>query len=160
LGTSAKSPGTGLCSNPGYIKSVETCQSVIGAPCDYYDASDRDPADLRYISFQYTGQENRQFSRTLIYNSMLLGIVKRNEVVEYPSIILDISSEGIGCIIPIIIESFPREFYLTKTFSSKRPIILICETSRVIKHSYATEIGASFKERLSDEIVALLYKIG
>lgn len=158
LGESAKVPGMGLCSNPNYIKFHEACLAAIGAECNYCTTDDSDLVDLRYISFDHMGQEQRQVSRNLIYNSMLLGITRGTKIIEYPSVILDISLEGIGCIVPVIIESFPQEFYLIKKSSSGEMIKLICQTRRVIKHSTVTEIGASFKEHISEELLALLLK--
>jgi hypothetical protein len=160
LGASARKPGMGLCSNPDYIKIHETCQAVMGTECDYYEIWGNDYSDLRHISLDYAGQENRQLSRTIIYNSMLLGIVKGTEVTEYPSIILDISSIGIGCIIPVTLDSFPQEFYAIKRFPIGKSIKVICKTRRVIRHSSVTEIGASFSERISDEVMTSLLKTG
>ena len=158
LGESAKIPGMSLCSNPIYIKFHETCLSTIGIECDYCTTDDSVLVDLRYILFDYAGRENRRFSRDLIYNSMLLGMVIGTRIVEYPSIILDISLDGIGCIVPITIESLPQEFYLIKKSSSGNVIKLICQTRRVIKHSSVIEIGASFRERISEEVMASLLK--
>ena len=158
LGESAKIPGIGLCSNPNYIKVHEACLATIGVECDYYTTDDRVLADVRYISFDYTGQENRQSSRDLLYTSMLFGIVIGSTIVEYPSIILDLSLDGIGCIVPITIESLPHEFYLFKHLTSSKVIKLICQTRRVIKHSSVTEIGASFREPISEEVMASLLK--
>jgi hypothetical protein len=90
---------------------------------------------------------------------MLLGIVKETEIIEYLSIILDISLKGIGCIVPIIIKSLPEEFYLLKKFSDDNIIKLTCQTRRVKIHSNVTEIGATFKERISEEIMTSLVKI-
>jgi len=90
---------------------------------------------------------------------MQLGIVKETGIMEYPSIILDISLKGIGCIVPIIIKSLPQEFYLFKKFSNDNIIKLICQTRRVKVHSNVTEIGATFKVRISEEIMTSLVKI-
>jgi len=158
LGESTKIPGMGLCCNPMYIKFHEACLSTIGIKCDYWTTDDSYLADLRYILFDYAGRENRRFSRDLIYNSMLLGMVIGTRIVEYPSIILDISLDGIGCIVPITIESLPQEFYLIKKSFSGNVIKLICQTRRVIKHSSVIEIGASFRERISGEVMASLLK--
>jgi hypothetical protein len=158
LGESAKIAGMGLCSNPDYIKAYEVCLSTIGSECDYHSTEDIGLTDLRYVSFEYTGRENRQFSRDLIYNSMVLEIVRDNEIVKYMSVILDISLEGVGCIVPILIESFPNEFSLIKNCYLGKRIKLTCKTRRVTKHSSVTEIGASFSERISEDVMTLLLK--
>lgn len=158
LEKSLKIAGMGLCSNPNYIKSREMCLSTIGAECDYYSADDNDLTDSRYISFGYTGRENRQFSRGLVYNYMVLEIVRWSKVIEYPSIVLDISLEGVGCIVPVIMKSLPKEFSLIKDFGSGKVIRLKCQTRRVTKHSNVTEIGASFSERISEDVMDLLLK--
>ncbi len=160
LGESEKTPGMALCSNADYIRFHETCLSVIGAVCDYWTTDDIDKDDSVYISLDYVGKECRQSSRNLIYNIMQLGIAREIEIVEYPSIILDVSSKGIGCIVPVIIESFPQEFYLTKHASYGNVIKLICITRRVRIHSSVTEIGANFRERISEELLASLLRLG
>jgi hypothetical protein len=160
LGESAKKPGRGLCYNPNYVRLHEACLSVMGQECDYYITGDSDSIDLRHISFEYTGRENREFSRDLTYNFMLLQIVRGTEMLEYPSVILDVSLGGIGCIVPITMESLPQEFCLIKNVSLGNMIKLICRTRRVIKHSSVTEIGASFKEQISEDILASLLKTG
>jgi len=158
-GESAKLPGIGLCSNRTYIKLHEACLSTIGEECDYFTTDEDDEMeDDRFVSFDYAGQENRHISRDLTYNSMLLGVIKGSTIVEYPSIIVDISLDGIGCIVPITIESIPQEFYLTKKSSSGNVIKLTCQTRRVTKHSSVIEIGASFTERISEEVMASLLK--
>ncbi|MFZ0930995.1 MAG: hypothetical protein WAN11_20485 [Syntrophobacteraceae bacterium] len=159
LGESSKIPAKGLCSNPNYIKSHEACLSAMGVECDYCTTYDSAPEDSRHIAFDYTGQENRQSSRDLVYNTMQLGIEKENGIVEYTSIILDISLKGIGCIVPVIMKLLPQEFYLLKNFSEDNIIKLICQTRRVTVHSNVTEIGATFKERISKEIMTSLSKI-
>ena len=158
LGKSSKTPGMGLCSNPIYLKFHEACLPTLGTECSYCTTDESAIVDSRYISFDYTGQENRKISRDLIYNSMVLGVVTGTAIVEYPSIILDISLDGIGCIVPITIESLPQEFYLSKDTSSGNLVKLICETRRIIKHSSVIEIGASFRERISEEVMASLLK--
>jgi hypothetical protein len=150
----------GLCSNPSYIKFNEECLVAIGTECDYYTTDDDDRIDIRHISFDYTGQEQRQLARDLTYNSMIFRIVRRTEIEEYPAIILDISLEGIGCIVPVAIGSLPQEFYLIKNSRSGNDITLVCQTRRVIKRSTAIEIGASFRERISEELMCSLLKIG
>jgi len=159
LGESSKIPAKGLCSNPSYIKSHEACLSAMGVECDYCTTYESGPEDSRHISFDHTGQENRQSSRDLVYNTMQLGIVKETGIMEYTSIILDISLKGIGCIVPVIINSLPQEFYLFKKLSNDNIIKLICQTRRVKVHSNVTEIGATFKERISEEIMTSLVKI-
>jgi len=160
LGESATIPGMSLCSNPNYIKIRETCLSAIGVECDYYAVDDSDLTDIRHISFDYTGQEKRRFPREFSYNSALIRVFRKDEIEEYPTIILDISSEGIGCITPVIIESFPQEFFLIKTSSLGSVIKLICITRRVIQHSSVTEVGASFQEQINKEVLALLLRTG
>jgi len=160
LGESEKTPGMALCSNADYIKFHEACISAIGVECDYYTTDDSDPVDSMYISLDYTGQENRQSSRDLIYNTMLLRIEGSIETVEYPSVILDVSLKGIGCIVPVIIESFPQEFYLIKNSSLSNVIKLICITRRIKRYSSVTEIGANFKDRISKELLESLLRIG
>src|SRR5208283_4542838 len=140
LGESSKIPAKGLCSNPSYIKSHEACLSAMGVECDYCTTYESGPEDSRHISFDHTGQENRQSSRDLVYNTMQLGIVKETGIMEYTSIILDISLKGIGCIVPVIINSLPQEFYLFKKLSNDNIIKLICQTRRVKVHSNVTEI--------------------
>ena len=157
-GESAKLPGIGLCSNPAYIKLHELCLSTIGEMCDYFTTEEEDEEDLRFVSFDYAGHENRLVSRDLTYNSMLLGVVIGSKIVEYPSIIVDISLDGIGCIVPITIESIPQDFYLIKKSPSGNVIKLTCQTRRVTKHSSVIEIGASFTERISEEVMASLLK--
>jgi hypothetical protein len=158
LGESSKIPAKGLCSNPNYIKSHEECLSAMGVECDYCTPYDSDTVDLRHILFNYIGRDNRKSPRNLIYNTMLLGIVRETEIIEYLSIILDISFKDIGCIVPVIIESLPPEFYLLKKLSDDNIIKLICQTRRVKVHSNVTEIGATFKERISEEIMTSLVK--
>jgi len=160
LGESEKMPGKALCSNPNYIKFNEACLSAIGAACKYCTTDDSDQVDLRYISYDYKGKENRRSSRNLVYNTMLFGMKKENKIVEYPSVILDISLEGIGCIVPNAVVTVPKEFYLIKKLSIGNVIKLICIRNRVIKYSSVIEIGAMFKKRISQEAMDSLLKIG
>jgi hypothetical protein len=158
LGESAKITGMGLCSNPNYIKSHESCLAAIGLECDYCATDDVNAAALRQISFEYTGLENRRSPRDLVYNSAIVEIMRGTQIVEIPSVILDISLEGVGCIVPVMAQPLPTQFDLIKKPYSGNTIKLKCQTRRVIKHSSVTEIGATFKERISFDIMALLLK--
>ncbi|HYA42632.1 MAG TPA: hypothetical protein VEF34_15110 [Syntrophobacteraceae bacterium] len=160
LGESEKTPGMALCSNADYIRFHEACLSVFGAECDYCTTDEIDEDDSIHISLDHTGKDYRQSSRNLVYNIMQIGIAREIGIVEYPSIILDVSLKGIGCIVPVIMESFPQEFYLTKHASFGNVIKLMCITRRVRRHSSVTEIGANFRERISEELLASLLRIG
>ncbi|MGC9194517.1 MAG: PilZ domain-containing protein, partial [Syntrophobacteraceae bacterium] len=158
LGPSQKRPDVGLCSNPSYLKVNENCLAVLGRECDYFSAEDPEPEQLSYELQDYAGRENRSSIRNLTYNSILIRTDKNGSIEKYHGIILDVSLEGIGFVIPVVVDSFPDEFLLIDRHPGHEPVNIVCETRRIIEHSNTTEIGAVFREPISEDLMALLLK--
>lgn len=160
LGTSEKRPDVCLCSNPAYLKVNENCLTVLGRECQYFSAEDPEPEELSYELQDYSGRENRSSIRNLTYSSILIRTEKNGKIVKYHGIILDVSLEGIGFVIPVVVDSFPDEFLLIDRHPGHDTINIVCETRRIIAHSNTTEIGAVFRKPISEALMALLLKAG
>jgi hypothetical protein len=154
LGTSEKRSDVWLCSNPAYLKANENCLTLLGRECRYFCAEDPEPEVVSYELQDYSGAENRSSVRNLTYNSIWIRTDINGRIVKYHGIILDVSLEGIGFVIPVVADSFPDQFLLI----GHETINIECQTRRIIEHSNTTEIGAVFREPISEDLLALLLK--